>query len=92
MLSLLRRPTIMFELPENSGCLNYLVKVSEYTVNMLKRDAEVTKKAVFCDKDVKNVCICVMTGNSSTRDGNIDNAIYLYTNLRNKVLDILQQI
>ncbi|CAH0561750.1 unnamed protein product [Brassicogethes aeneus] len=86
------RPTVMFELPENYGYLNYLITIPIEAVNNLKRDAEVTSEVIFCDRDVENVCMCIMAENGWTKDGILNNAISLYANLRNKVLNVLQQI
>ncbi|KAF5282230.1 hypothetical protein FQR65_LT14398 [Abscondita terminalis] len=86
------RPTVMFELPELYGCSNYLVKIPEYAVNILKTDVEVNTEVIFCDKDVENVCICIRTENGWTKDGNVNSAMFLYANLRNEVLNVLQEI
>ncbi|KAJ8914125.1 hypothetical protein NQ315_016201 [Exocentrus adspersus] len=86
------RPIAMFELPEHYGYSNYLVKIPTHAINILKADAEVTTEVIFCDTDVESICICIMTENGWTKDGSINNAVSLYGNLRNKILNLLQQI
>ena len=76
------RPMVMYMLPASYGTRRYLFEVEQVKIDVCKTEC-IFREERFCDEDILELCLIYMEENNWTLPATIDEALLLYSNLRN---------
>lgn len=82
------RPMVMYMLPASYGTRSYLVQVEQDKIDVCKTEC-IFREEQYCDEDIYQLCQIYMEERNWVLPTTIEEALSLYSNLRNCFLQDL---